>query len=224
MLKRKADVTYNLHNNSIESVENLSLSSGFEYSAAIDYLDFYDRLFPDADDSTLEDLDKEYTLRKLLFSYCHSKIITTKVGGYVQIAWNELVMMPWIIQQNIEWLHLPDETPPAENLFPVSFMEKTYKISLAPGSFYIFALVCLTTICWCIFRLYPALFVPRPIVSSFPEVDLLSKLNCDGSFEIFSRLGIGATSRVVEEKMSEVVLRFLKRQDTLSEDWELQDI
>ena len=98
---------------------------------------------------------------------------------------------------------MPDRTPPSENILSVSFVRRAYKISLAPASFSIFSVSFIGTIFWCAFRLYPTLFAARPILSSFPDLDLVTKLKDQESLKI-SRSGFGATSTAVLETMAGV--------------------
>ena len=71
------------------------------------------------------------------------------------------------------------------------------------------------------FRLYPTFSVPRPVLSSFAEVDFTSKLLNDG---IRSRLGVAATQTVVEQKMAGFVIHLQKSEMDCLSNLELEDL
>jgi len=102
VVKLKADVAYNLNNRSIEEVANVSPPYSIEFAEGSEYLDFYDRVFPEAITPLPDDPYQDITLENLLFSFCHAKIISSTQPGWTQIVWNEIILMPWIIQQYIE--------------------------------------------------------------------------------------------------------------------------
>lgn len=89
-------------------------------------------------------------------------------------------------------------------MISVAWVRKASQISLAPGSFYIFSSSCLASIVWCVFRLYPTLLTPRPVVSSFPDLDLVSKLKDYEAFNTITKFGSGASSTTVLKNMAGV--------------------
>ena len=223
--KRKADVTYNLYNTTVEEIQSVSPVSGFEHANATDYLSLYDRIFPPAITDLPENPDQNYSLENLLFAFCHGQIMASTAQNVTQASLNELILMPWVIQQYIEWTHLPDRIPSVDNILSVSFMQKISKISLAPGSFFMFSFTCIATQLWCLFRLYPTLRPPRPILSSFPDLDLLNKIRDSDSFLLISRSGPGATTTTVVEKMTGMRINLQEIQGREhSEAWELEDV
>jgi len=225
VVKLKADVTYNLINRSIEEVTTVSPPYGFDFATASEYLNFYDRIFPEAITPLPDDPYQNVTLENLLFAFCHAKIISSTEPGWTQVIWNEIILMPWIIQQYIEWMHLPDSTAPSENILSVTFVRRAYRISLAPASFSIFSVTSLGTIFWCVYRLYPALFAARPILSSFPDLDLVTKIKDQESFLKLSRSGFGTTSTIVFETMAGVRMDLQRfRRPDPPENFEMEDL
>jgi len=223
--KRKADVTYNLYNSTIEEIQNVSAISGFEHANAMDYLNFYDRIFPPGVTHLPDNAEQNYTLENLLFAFCHGQIMASTDQNVTQAGLNELILMPWVIQQYIEWMHLPDRTPSVDNLISVSYVRKISIISLAPGSFFMFSFTCIATLMWCLFRLYPTFLPPRPILSLFPDLDLVNKIRDHGSFLTISRSGSGATTKTVLEKMGGVQMNLQEKEGTEhSEEWEMEDV
>lgn len=101
--KHKADITYNVYNTTIEEVGSISPAYGFEHAPAIEYLNFFDRIFPPAITPLPDDWEHDFTLENLLFGFCHGQIMASTDANVVQASFNELLLMPWVIQQYIEY-------------------------------------------------------------------------------------------------------------------------
>lgn len=142
--------------------------------------------------------------------------------GLIMTHYYEFLMMPLLTEQHLQWRNLPSSyRSDLENYLIASFVQKTYRVSLAPGSFLIFTIFCLTSIAWCLIRVLPTMFSTQPLLTSFPEVNFASKLGKD--VKILSR--IKGTSMEVERIMGGIRV-FLREVDDeiVYERWELQDL
>jgi hypothetical protein len=100
--KRKADVSYNVQNFSIELIENMSSIYGTEGTEAKTYLDFYDRLFPHwswkgrAAPGSLD-----ITLQSLLYNFCFTQCAGSPSN--ITKSYMEMLLLPYLAQQEIEY-------------------------------------------------------------------------------------------------------------------------
>jgi hypothetical protein len=104
-----------------------------------------------------------------------------------------MLLLPYLVQQQIEWElgNLIDR----QNGAPSVYCTKSYQLSVAPSSFYIFAaaLFCFIIVLWCLIHLRHAILHRRPILSGFPEIDFPAKWVGNNQKDMLSLVGTGAT-------------------------------
>jgi hypothetical protein len=196
--KRRTDLVYNIQNSSLESVEKLSPIYGSAETSATTYIDFYDRIFPKL--TARPGPTEQVTIESLLYGICFEKLAhSSAIGSRVNVFYPEIVALPFLVQQEIEFelRNVLDEEHPATAMF----CTKGYQLSLAPSSFYIFALFCFITIAWCLIHLSRVLLNRRPVLSDYPEVDLVAKLDRNNPMSL---LGPSATSGKVEKTLGDM--------------------
>ena len=96
--KRRADITYNLGNRSIELVDNLSPAYGSEFINPTAYLDFYDRIFPPLGLRSRPEEPYGTTLETIVFDYCQLNSMASP-NGQITFGYMETLMLPWLLQQ-----------------------------------------------------------------------------------------------------------------------------
>jgi hypothetical protein len=214
--KRKADILYNLADRSVEvQPENLSPIYGLEFIDGEAYLGFYDRIFPSYSDMPRNSSHRE-TLQGFLFDYV-LEACALSPQTKISRAYLETLMMPWLLQQ----LGLPAisvKDLPIDNIIRASYCNKSYKISLGLGSFYMFAILSVGMIGWCIVWLFPTIFTVTPILTGFSEVDFGNNLFDDNDL---TKLGSKATSITVEKILGDSNIGVVWRHKN---DWDAQSM
>lgn len=198
IIKRKADITYDIGNYSIERIENISDTGSPVYTNATDLLHVFARILPRYGTPLPTPLP-EVTLENVLYVKMQNYLMD---GRLFTFAYIEALLMPWLVQQSaileMKWADVP-----AENVVTGWYCEKTYKLSVAPASFYAFALICLSIICWSLALTVPGIFIRLPTLSRFRDVDFLSKLLNLGKI---AELGSDATSSKIERELDGVII------------------
>lgn len=217
--KRRADITYNLRNRSIELFENLSPKFQSQYIDPRAYLYVYKRILPKYPEKLLEN-PLETTLETMLFRYCQDASILSAPETVIE-SYLETLMLPWVLQQSALKL-LSIKGLSIDNFVQASYCNKSYKVSLAPASFYTFCVLCFLTISWCLAQLFATIFTPRPRLTSFPDMDFSSKLLQKSQIEPLPKLGPGVTSNEIERTFSDTVIRIqgVSREDS----WEMENL
>ena len=153
-------------------------SGGPEASA---YLAFFDKLFPSG---RRTDPYPKQTLESIVFWISHSRCTWSSPGMFKR-GYLETLLLPWIVQQY--GLQKPNFTAPPENIVAVLPSTESYKVALAPASFYTFAIFCFVTTTWCFAALCFASFNSTPWLTGYAEFDFSSKIDSE-SYTQFSRL------------------------------------
>jgi hypothetical protein len=197
--KRKADIIYNLADRSIEvPPENLSPIYGLEFVDGEAYLNFYDRIFPAYSSIPPNSSHKDVTLQDFLFNYV-LEACALSPPTKISRPYLETLMMPWLLQQlGLSAISVKDL--PFDNIISALYCKQSYKISLAPSSFYIFTVLSLCTIGWCFARLFPTMFTVTPILSGFAEVDFANSLF---AINDLTKLDSKTTTTTVEKRLGD---------------------
>ena len=197
--KRKADVSYNVQNFSIELIENMSPIYETDGTEAKTYLDFYDRIFPRWKGRAAPG-SLDVTLESLLYNFCFTQCAGSpfvSAASHITQGFMEMLLLPYLVQQEIEYES--GGWADREHGLTSMYCTKSYQLSVAPSSFYIFALFCFITILWCLRHLRHAILHRRPILSGFPEIDFPAKWVGDNQKDMMLLVGTGATSEKVEK-------------------------
>lgn len=210
--KRKADVLYNLANFTIDLIDNMSPIYGTDGTEAKTYLDFYDRIFPRWTGRVVGSFD--VTLESLLYNFCFAQCTYSPSdsanGAAITQSYAQMLLLPYLVQQQIEWElgRLVDRQHGAISVY----CTKSYQLSVAPSSFYIFALFCFITILWCLIHLRHAILHRCPILSGFPEIDFPAKWIGNNQKDMMLLVGTGATSKRVEKTFGGMKI-YVREQD-----------
>jgi len=202
IVKRKADVMYNLVNGSLELITNVSPAHGSAYINPFKYHDVLRRILP----VYPANLPKHVTLGIMIFAYCQ-RAVSLSTHGTLARSYLKVLVLPWTIQQHGFSLIGVQEFP-VENVVEASYCNKSYKVNLAPTSFYVFGVFCLVTITWCLGQLIPTIFRKTPVSTIFPDIDLLCRSPLgDDRTGVLSRLPAKFTSVMVEKRLSNANIR-----------------
>lgn len=200
-MKRTADITYNIANLSVETIENISPTGSQIYLSSTAFLNFFDRILPRYPTHLPVPLET-VTLENMLYQKVFGGVIS---GQLFSFGYAEILLMPLLVQQTaIQNMKLSDL--PAENAITAWYCEKSYKLSVAPASYYSFVAICLAIISWCVALRAPSLFRPMPKLSLFPDVDFLAKLAKNHTGRL-SNLGSDAGSTEIESQLHTVSIK-----------------
>jgi len=209
--KRNADIIYNLSNWTIERFERLSPVSEPETLDPVAYLRFFDKIFPQWPNPEMNQ-PRDFTLEVLLFRYCLDACFSSPgtSDGFLSRPYLELLMLPWQSEQ-LFLNSIPDEDLPRENMISCAYCRKSYKISLSPTSFFTFSFFSIATIVWCLFRLIPLISVPVPVLSLFPELNLVGNSQLNRT-DVLNKITLDAPSTTVERILADVNIKIVKEE------------
>jgi hypothetical protein len=197
--KRTADITYNLPNGSLELIDNVSPKQDSAYISPGAYVYVFSRILSEHPKNVPKD-QHEFTLESMVFTYCHTASFLS-TGGTIARSYIKMLMFPWTIQQHIFKL-LSVNSFPVENIIKASYCRRSYKVTLAPSSFYTFTIFCLLTIAWSLSQLISTIAIRTPVSTLFPDVDLWTRSLPDGDRNgVFSGLPPKFTSLEAEREL-----------------------
>jgi len=196
--KRRTDFVYNVQNMSLELIEKQWPIYGSVEISATTYIDFYNRIFPML--TAKLGPTEQVTIESRLYGICFRTFTHSDAkGNGVSIFYTKILALQFVVQQGIEYelRNVLDD----EHSESIMYCTKSYQLSLASSSFYIFALFCFTTIVWCLVHLSRVILNLRPVLSEYPEIDLAAKLDRNNPMSL---LGPSATSGKVEKTLGDM--------------------
>jgi hypothetical protein len=176
--KRYADITYSLGNNSLVRIENISEKLDQDIEADF-YLSVLNALL-----SSGEHIDKQAT-QTTIANFAGWTMSSPRYPGKLEHKIWDVLLLPLVQGQAFLYSHSDHQDIMA------SFCKESYKIVLSQPSLQIFTAFSVIILVWCLVLLAVSGISRRPEVSSFPELDLVSKIpvyNEDGFCGVCSRI------------------------------------
>jgi hypothetical protein len=143
---------------------------------------------------------EQVTIESLLYGICFDKLAhSSAIESKMNVFYPDIIALPYLVEQDIEYelKNVVDKAHGAKAMY----CTKSYQLSLAPSSFYIFTVFCFITIAWCLIHLSRVVRNRRPVLSEYPEIDLAAKLDRTNPM---SMVGPSATSGKVEKTLGDM--------------------
>jgi hypothetical protein len=154
--KRYADVTYQFPERSIYAIDNISDGIAVDPVPLETYFQLYDILFP----TFSTDVDPD-GLDTYLF-------VAAGLAGKNKLRPRQLevYLLPWLMQQQVS----ATDKLPSENLLAAIHCTRVYTIQLALESSWLFTILCVVSLAWCLWRVVEIYLKPKP--STLSKIDL----------------------------------------------------